>query len=60
MEARSWEKGEADCQHAFCNRVFPEDEVVIVRPPAGCPISKPNTYWKLNKTLYGLQRSPLH
>jgi hypothetical protein len=31
-----------------------------MRPPAGCPQSKPNTYYLLKKTLYGLKRSPRH
>eukprot|EP00957_Ditylum_brightwellii_P184207 14030896-Ditylum_brightwellii.AAC.1 len=51
---------QADCRNAFCHGVLPEDEVVIVCLPAGCPISKPGTLWKFNKTIYGLQRSPLH
>jgi len=51
---------QGDCKNAFCHTALPEKEVTIVRPPANCPISKPNTYWKLNKTLYGLRRSPQH
>eukprot|EP00957_Ditylum_brightwellii_P207197 15351930-Ditylum_brightwellii.AAC.2 len=51
---------QADCCNAFCHGVLTEDEVVIVKPPSGCPVSKPGTYWKLDKTLYGLRRSPLH
>jgi len=51
---------QADCKNAFCHPELPEDEPTIVRPPAGCPISKPNTYWRLKKTLYGLRRSPRH
>ena len=51
---------QADCKNAFCHPELPEDEPTIVRPPAGCPISKPNTYWRLKKTLYGLQHSPRH
>mmetsp|Transcript_14188 Transcript_14188/g.20774 ORF Transcript_14188/g.20774 Transcript_14188/m.20774 type:complete len:152 (-) Transcript_14188:134-589(-) len=51
---------QADCCNAFCHGYLPEDEVVIVKPPSGCPVSKQGTYWKLNKTLYGLRRSPLH
>jgi hypothetical protein len=27
-------------------------------PPQGCPFSKPNTFWRLHKTIYGLNRSP--
>jgi hypothetical protein len=51
---------QGDCKNAFCNPVLPDDEVVIVRPPSGCPFSKPNTFWRLCKTLYGLRRSPKH
>mmetsp|Transcript_28684 Transcript_28684/g.41695 ORF Transcript_28684/g.41695 Transcript_28684/m.41695 type:complete len:109 (+) Transcript_28684:1387-1713(+) len=46
---------QADCRSAFCHGVLPEDEIVIVRPPAGCPVSKLGTYWKLDETLYGLR-----
>lgn len=49
---------QGNCKNAFCHTVLPDDEVVC--PPANCPISKPNTYWCLNKTLYGLCRSPQH
>jgi hypothetical protein len=50
---------QGDCKNSFCNPVLPEDEVVIV-PPPGCPLSKPNTFWRLRKTLYGLRRPPKH
>ena len=32
----------------------------VLTPPHGCPKSKPNTYWLLLWTLYGLKRSPRH
>ena len=51
---------QGDVKNAFCNGHLPEDEVVVIRPPKGCPISRPNTLWWLKKTLYGLVRSPLH
>ena len=51
---------QADCKNAFCQPDLPDDEVVIVIPPKGCPFTSPGTYWKLNKTLYGLSRSPKH
>ena len=51
---------QADAKNAFCQPTLPPEEVVIVRPPHGCPISQPNTYWRLRKTLYGLRRSPRH
>jgi hypothetical protein len=42
------------------NHTHPENEVVVVRPPPGCPTSAPGTYWRLNKTLCGLRWSPRH
>ena len=51
---------QADCKNAFCNGILPDDEICIVKPPAGCPRSAPGTFWKLNKTLYGLTRSAHH
>ena len=49
-----------DVSQAFCQGVLPPTESYILRPPAGCPRSTPNTYWKLLRTLYGLKRSPRH
>eukprot|EP00957_Ditylum_brightwellii_P025641 1938645-Ditylum_brightwellii.AAC.1 len=39
-----------------CQRI-----VVIVKLPSGCPVSKPGTYWKLDKTLLWSEKftSPL-
>jgi hypothetical protein len=51
---------QGDCKNAFCHPILPNDEIVIVRPLPGCPISKPGEYWLLRKTLYGLRRSPKH
>ena len=34
---------QGDCKNAFCHTALPENEVTIIRPPAHCPISKPNT-----------------
>jgi hypothetical protein len=49
-----------DVNQAFCQSCLSNDELYICKPPPGCPISKPNSYWKLKKTLYGLKRSPRH
>jgi hypothetical protein len=49
-----------DVNQAFCQSYLPDDEIYVCKPPPGCPISPPNTYWKLKKTLYGLKRSPRH
>jgi hypothetical protein len=49
-----------DVTQAFCQSCLPSDEHYICRPPPGCPVTPPNTYWRLKKTLYGLKRSPRH
>ena len=49
-----------DIVQAFCQSYLPPGENYICRPPAGCPLTPPNTYLKLKKTLYGLKRSPRH
>jgi dUTPase/transposase InsO family protein len=49
-----------DVTQAFCQSCLPPDEHYICRPPPGCPITPPHTYWRLKKTLYGLKRSPRH
>ena len=51
---------QGDCKNALCHPILPEDEKVIIRPPSGCPLSKPGELWLLKKTLYGLRRSPKH
>ena len=51
---------QCDAKNAFCHPDLPDDEICVVRPPKGCPFSKPGTYWRLRKTLYGLRRSPRH
>ena len=32
---------QCDVKNAFCNGKLPDDEVVVIKPPKGCPISKP-------------------
>ena len=49
-----------DVAQAFCQSTLPPGENYICRPPAGCPLTENNLYWKLKKTLYGLKRSPRH
>ena len=51
---------QCDAKNAFCHPTLPDDEICVVIPPQGCPYSKPGTYWRLKKTLYGLRRSPRH
>ena len=51
---------QGDCKQAFCNATLPDDECTVVRPPIGDPAHSTGEYWLLNKTLYGLCRSPRH
>ena len=57
-DGRSLKQG--DCKNAFVQSKLKDDEIYIVKPPLNCPRSKRGTYWKLNKSLYGLARSPYH
>jgi hypothetical protein len=47
-----------DVKQAFVQSHIPENETYFVRPPSGCPKSKPGTYWRLLRSLYGLRRAP--
>jgi len=47
-----------DIKQAFVQSSFPDDEVYFIKPPIGCPRSKPGTYWRLLRSLYGLRRAP--
>ena len=47
-----------DVSQAFVQSFLPESKKYVVHPPKGCPITPPNTYLLLKKTLYGLKRSP--
>ena len=49
-----------DVSQAFVQSVLPDSEKYVIRPPKGCPLTPPNTYLLLKKTLYGLKRSPRH
>jgi hypothetical protein len=51
---------QGNCKNAFCQGVLLPDDITIVRPPQGAPDVKPNEYWLLQRTLYGLRRSPRH
>ena len=48
------------CKLTFVQAHFPPKEVTVVKPPVGCPISGPGTYWHLKKSLYGLKHAPRH
>ena len=49
-----------DFKQAFCQATLPPDESYVLKPPHGCPISKPGEYWLLKRSLYGLKRSAKH
>ena len=47
---------QGDCKNAFVQS--PLNDIIVVRPPPGCPYSKPGSFWFLKKSLYGLKRAP--
>ena len=49
-----------DFKNAFCNSTLPDNEVTVIRPPIVDLDFQEDEYWLLNKTLYGLRRSPHH
>ncbi len=57
---KRWKLKQADFKNAFCNPTLPPNETTVICPPLGDPNAEPGEYWLLNKTLYGLQRSPKH
>ena len=44
----------------LCNALLPDKKLTIVLPPLVDPDSSTDDFWLLNKTLYGLRRSPQH
>ena len=51
---------QGDCKNAFLHPSIPANEVLICKPPHGCPFSDPDELWLLKKTIYGFRRSPKH
>jgi hypothetical protein len=51
---------QADCKLAFIQATLPPEEITVVKPPAGCPLSGSGTYWRLKRSMYGLKRAPRH
>jgi len=47
-----------DVKQAFVQSSLPDDEIYFLRPPVGCLRSRPNEYWRLIRSLYGLKRAP--
>jgi len=49
-----------DCKNAFVQSTLPGGEVMIIQPPCDCPLSSPNTFWHLKKSLYSLKHASQH
>jgi hypothetical protein len=49
-----------NCKNTFCQGILPPEEIAIVQPPLGDPDAAKDKYCLLQKTLYGLRRSPHH
>ena len=47
-------------KQAFVQATLPPNEQYVLKPPQCCPISEPNSYWLLQRTIYGIKRSPKH
>jgi hypothetical protein len=47
-----------DVKQAFVQSSLPEDEMYFLKPPVSCPRSRPNEYWRLIRSLYGLKCAP--
>lgn len=55
-----WTLIQGDCKFAFIQAHLLENELTIIKSPASCPFSAPQTYWKLKKSSYGLRHAPRH
>ena len=51
---------QGDCESALYPPTLPDNECYIVKPSVDCPRTLQEIYWKLNKMIYGLRRSPGH
>jgi hypothetical protein len=47
-----------DVKQAIVQSSLLDNEVYFVKPRKGCPQSAPGTYWRLIRSLYGLQCAP--
>ncbi len=45
---------QGDCKCAFIQASLPAEELTIVKPPIGCPLSNMSHNWKLMNSLHGL------
>jgi hypothetical protein len=51
---------QGNCKNAFCQGILPDNKITIVKPPIGDPNAQKDQYWLLQRTFYGLRRSPHH
>jgi len=51
---------QGDFKNAFVQASLPENKTTIIRPPTGCFHSGSSSFWRLQKSLYGLRRAPHH
>jgi hypothetical protein len=56
--SRGWSVFLADLTTAFLHAKLPEEERVVVRPPA--PVLNPGHCWVLKRALYGLRKAPMY
>ena len=58
---RGWKISKLDVKGAFLNAPLPEDELILVQPPAqwvAWGIVGKDVVWKLRRAVYGLRQSP--
>lgn len=55
-----WYLKQGDYKNAFFQPKLPKYELCIMKPQMGSLNLKKGTYWKTNKTLYGLARLAHH
>jgi len=51
---------QGDFKNAFVQASLPENETNIIRPPTCCFRSGSSSFWRLQKSLYGLRWAPHH
>ena len=49
-----------DFKQAFVQSILPTNETYVLKPPPGCKLTPKHTFWKLQRSLYGLKRAPRH
>ena len=49
-----------DVKQAFVQAQLQKDEMYVLKPPVGCPLTPKNNHWLLKRTLYVPKRAPKH